>query len=61
MARYIDADALIKAIIQMPSTGNVFDCIENQSTVTINDLAKEIKDTNCNHNADDSKKVSSGW
>lgn len=35
--------------------------IDEQPTVTINDLAKEIKDTNCNHNADDSKKVSSGW
>ena len=58
MARYIDADALIKAIIQMPSTGDVFDCIERQSTVTINDLADENKVTKYNHIAEDSKKVS---
>ena len=34
---------------------------DNCPFVTINDLAEEIKVTNCNHIADDSKMVSSSW
>ena len=33
MSRLIDADALIKAIIQMPPNGKLFDCIHSAPTI----------------------------
>ena len=41
----------------------IYDHIDDMPTVTINDLADEIKVTNCNYNqfAEDSKKVSISW
>lgn len=67
MPRYIDVDALLKQI-EIDSDGEpgyygdtwkFIETIKNMTFVTINDTSDEIKVTKCNHNADNSKKVSS--
>jgi hypothetical protein len=60
MAKYIDVDVLWRDITSnIEYCGDVLEIIERQQVVTINDLAEEIKVTNCNHNAEVSKMVSS--
>ena len=58
MPRYINADALLKRTIHNPLHAPYIteQDVEEMPTVTINDHPDEIKVTNCNHNADDSKK-----
>ena len=58
MPRYIDVDVLWRDVTSnIEDCGDVLEIIERQPVVTINDTAKEIIVTNCNHNADGSKKV----
>ena len=60
MPRYIDVDALWRDVTSnIGGCGDVLEIIESQQVVTINDTADEIKVTNCNHNAEVGKKVSS--
>jgi hypothetical protein len=60
MPRYIDADVLWRDITSnIEYCGDVLEIIERQPVVTINDIADENKVTNCNHNAEVGKMVSS--
>ena len=68
MAEYIDKQTVLDIIASFRTpyrkevrVEDVYDAVRKAETVTINDTAEEIKVTNCNHNADDSKKASFSW
>ena len=62
MPRYIDVDALWKDVTSnIDYCADFLEIIERQPTVTINDHSDENIVTNCNHIAEDSKKVSFSW
>ena len=68
MAKYIDKADIIKLIndsmLDLSDSDDLnvmLTEVKELPTVTINDHPDEIKVTNCNHNADDSKMVSSSW